>query len=70
MQGIDLKGRKFGYWNVLDGPQTISNHTMWLCRCVCGAELSRITGHDNHTCARKIREGMTGDEIANYKRRA
>lgn len=36
---IDLRGKKFGYWEVLDKPhKLIKRHTHWKCRCVCGKE--------------------------------
>jgi hypothetical protein len=36
---IDLTGRQFSKWTVLErAANNKDNHTMWRCRCACGAE--------------------------------
>lgn len=50
---IDLIGRKFGRWTVLEyiGPTMRGHHAKWLCRCRCGNE--RLV------CSQNLRMGVT-----------
>lgn len=37
--GIDLRGKTYGQWTVLDQPPVRrNNHWYWQCRCTCGTE--------------------------------
>jgi len=37
---IDLAGKTFGLWTVLERQKGVSGQAKWVCRCVCGTERS------------------------------
>jgi hypothetical protein len=63
---IDLSGRTFGAWAVLQkaGPST-NGKTLWLCRCVCGTR-KEVIGR-NLTNGRSNSCGCKAEELAQQK---
>ena len=33
---LNLEGKTFGYWTVLEYSKTIKKHAYWKCQCICG----------------------------------
>lgn len=70
---IDLSGRKFGYWKVIERSlNTKSGQTTWLCECKCGkrkiVQSSNLRNHSSESCGcirkerlsqRNTKHGMT-----------
>lgn len=61
-KGIDLTGTEKGGMKVLAPTKDKNNRTIWLCRCPCGALMTRRTdqvlrGHT--TCRSSVHKGLT-----------
>jgi hypothetical protein len=64
MRFIDLTGRKFGRWTVIERAgtrRTMTTKVIWLCRCECGAQLtvsaSSLTRGTSKSCGCAPRGG-------------
>src|SRR5438445_111104 len=41
MKLIDLLGKKFGFWEILNrDPNSKTGQSIWICKCICGTEKS------------------------------
>lgn len=67
---IDLTGKQYGLWSVLDGPHRIpgkdKTYRAWRCRCECGTERiirsSNLSSGQTNSCGcKRLEYNATGD---------
>jgi len=67
---INLIGKRFGKWLVLNRLPSVKSSTMWLCRCDCGTKKAVKSNHlidgSSKSCGCSIVDDKTGRRYGSY----